>query len=278
MRVSVPYRPLPRTPGCLCGAVGGSSGTQLVTGACAALHDDVGVVDGQIFSLCQSTKYTMQAQHVVLIDQDNVRAASGWPVAHAFRERVVVWAKSATAGGPAAVIIEVDEKHRHQRGSSQQHAERKAQRTHAIGEHVVANFLGSMWRADDGIVRDVEWWLRRPEVTSVLVISSDKQVRRRCSEVKQRLGNDGAVVPTRLRFDTSEAFGLMLPSLPAAAAPAAPAPAMVAPPSGALGEFVRWIEEDKPGPTLTASDVVHAGERSRLQKIGKPKRKLGVKR
>ena len=237
-------------------------------------------------SLNNTPKY-MQTQHVVLIDQDNVRAASGWPVPHAFRERVVVWAKSAAAGGPAAVVIEVDEKtkHKQRKGSSQQHTERKAQRTHAIGKHVVANFLGSMWRADDGIVRDVEWWLRRPEVTSVLVISSDKQVRRRCSEVKQRLGNDGAAAPSRLRFDTSEAFGLMLPSLPAAAAaaaapaaPAAPAPAMVAPPNGALGEFIRWIEEDKPGPTLTASDVVHAGERSRLQKIGKPKRKLGVKR
>ena len=210
--------------------------------------------------------------HVVLIDQDNVRAASGWPVAHAFRERVVVWAKSAAAGGPAAVIIEVDEKHKRKSSS-----ERKPQRTHTIGEGVVANFLGTMWRADDGIVRDAEWWLRRSEVTAVLVISSDKQVRRRCSEVKQRLGNDATAAPSRLRFDTSEAFGLMLPTLPAATAATSLAPAMAAP-GGTLGEFVRWIEEDKPGPTRTASDVVHAGERSRLQKIGKPNRKLGVKR
>ena len=38
----------------------------------------------------------------------------------------------------------------------------------------------SRWRADDGIVRDAEWWMRRPEVASVLVVSSDKVVRRRC--------------------------------------------------------------------------------------------------
>ena len=212
---------------------------------------------------------------IVLIDQDNVRAASVWPVAHAFRERVVVWAKSAAAGSPAAVIVEVDEKHK-RKGSSA--GERKPQRTHTVGECVVANFLGTKWRADDGIVRDVEWWLRRSEVTSVLVISSDKQVRRRCSEVKQRLGNDATAAPSRLRFDTSEAFGLMLPALPPTAAAATPSTPSMPAPAGTLGEFVRWIEEDKPGPTRTASDVVHAGERSRLQKIGKPKRKLGVKR
>ena len=48
--------------------------------------------------------------------------------------------------------------------------------------------------------------------------------------------------------------------------------------TGALAEFAQWITEEQPGPLFTASDIVHAGERARLAKIGKPKRKLGVKR
>lgn len=228
----------------------------------------------------------MSSVNVVIVDQDNVRASAGWPNAKDFRERVLTWARSSAAGDPT-VIVEVDEK-THKKpcsssiaaGSSCDHR----QRARPIGERTIANFLGPKWRADDGIVRDAEWWLRRPETASVLVISSDKQVRRRCSEVKQRVNNIATSAP-KLRFETNEAFAMLLPAMPHAstastASTVAPTtrPPAVTLQTGALAEFAQWITEEQPGPLFTASDIVHAGERARLAKIGKPKRKLGVKR
>ena len=205
---------------------------------------------------------------VVLIDQDNVRAAAGWPDARLFRDRVTLWAKACSE--PTVIVVEVDEKkkqsssNKKQKGSLSEHR----QRTRAIGANVVANFLGPRWQADDGIVRDLEWWLLQQQgaLTGLLIVSSDRQVRRRCSEVKQRLPASAAV-----RYETGDAFALALP--PLASTTAGTATDVACTLDGPLAVFTAWIEREQPGPTQTASEIVHAGERSRLGK-----RKLGVYR
>jgi hypothetical protein len=179
---------------------------------------------------------------VVLIDQDNVRAAAGWPDARSFRQSVLLWAKD-YCGANTAVILEVDElKHKKSRPT--------AQRAQMLDERVAATFLGPRWRADDGLVRDVEWWM--PRSSAVLVVSSDKLVRRRCADVKQRLSDPSC----QLRYETGEAFAMQLPTavgehrLGSTCVPATTAP---------LADFVAWIEREQPGPQRTAADFSRGG-------------------
>ena len=223
---------------------------------------------------------------VVLIDQDNCRAACNWPAGRAMRDRICLWAGAARrsrdpAAADAVVVVEVDERRKAPRGEQ---AEAR-QRARPLGEGVVAAFSGPRWRADDCIVRDLEWWLGFPGVESVLCVTSDKQVRRRCSEARQRLASrsGGAVDLGRVRFETGEAFALQLPPPPStphatshgdAEAPLALAPAVPGTAGGAIARFAHWIETEQPGPQRTAFEAAHAGS---IDRRGS-KRKLGSRR
>ena len=209
---------------------------------------------------------------VVLLDQDNVRAAMGWPGSRAFRNRVCRWAMDRGE----VVVVEVDERQR---------SERQRPHAHTLTHpRVCAVFTGALWRADDGIVRDVEWWLSRPQTKSALVISSDKLVRRRCAEVKQRVCAQQA---KSLRFDTGESFAFLLRNAsglddfaPATAAQATTGEQKQQQDSidggtACTSEFVNWIESaEQLRPRFTAAEHVHSGA---IQRRG-TKRKLGVKR
>ncbi len=224
--------------------------------------------------------------HVVVIDQDNVRASMRWPAPRDFRDAVCRWANS-TPG--ALVLIAVDERRRapsrpqqqqqQQQGDGLRPGVHERQRCLPLSNSVLATFSGPRWCADDVIARDTEWWLRKCSGCRVLVVSSDRQVRRRCREAQQRLGA-GA-----LSFETGEALGMQLtgpracgssaPPPQSASAASAPAPAR----SAAAVEFADWVQTEQPRPFRTASEVVHAGERERsVPGIGKKRRKLGVKR
>ena len=234
---------------------------------------------------------------IVIIDQDNARASAGWPVARAFRDRV----NRAYALDPrhsrTVVIIAVDERRNGgKRGAAD--GERQHVRCHSISPRIVAAFSGQRYRADDLIARDAEWWSSRAEVASVLAVSSDKLVRRRCNEIKSRSNGCG-----RVRFETGEHFAVLLPAEGAAPiAPTAPTASIAAEastsaattdaPADAMAtaatasaiagsidaivkEYIGWVQTEQPGPAKTASDVAHAGEKAR--QVGK-KRKLGVYR
>ena len=232
---------------------------------------------------------------LVIVDQDNVRAAMGWPSGKEFRERCLRWAAAQRA--PMILLIEVDEGRR---------SERSGPHARLVGQHALVVYSGPRWRADDGIVRDVEWWLPRLDAaSSVLVVSADKLVRRRCADVKQRV----AARAGRVRFESGEAFGYTLPDKEggpreqAADAPPTPAedgeptdvqakpldgqgtsaalpPPAAAPVAELCQAFLVWINETQPRPTHTASTFVHG---ARLQLPGQPqkrgsKRRLGAYR
>ena len=205
---------------------------------------------------------------VVLLDQDNIRASAGWPPAKPFRERI---GRYYALHDPTKkiVIIAVDE---HKRSSDGDAAPIRARQ---LGPRVVAAFSGPKYRADDLIARDCEWWSKRPEVSDILVVSSDKLVRKRCGEVKNRHRE------LRLRFDTGEAFALMLPPEHGGGASSGAVPEVTAVPSPsanrvelAVDEFMAWIESEKPGPSKSATEVALAGEIARQG----TKRKLGKRR
>ncbi len=198
--------------------------------------------------------------NLVLIDQDNVRAAMGRQPGAAFRERVRRW--GAAQPIPTLVLVEVDESKR---------SERAGVHARLDDDRNVVLFSGPRWRADDGIVRDLEWWLPRigPQ-SAVLVVSSDKLVKRRCNEVKQRLA------PTcRLRYEMAESFGFQIPigssEVMVGTSTQSPLNAFV---SSMRDEFVSWINESQPRPSQTASAFVHGGG---VQRRGS-KRRLGVYR
>ena len=245
-----------------------------------------------------SEESTMASQsRIILIDQDNVRASMGWPPARAFRDRLAHNHSLDPMHASTAMIIEVDER-RHSSGNGRDNQSANL-RARQIAPHVVISFSGPRLRADDLIARDVEYWGRQPSVTEVLVVSSDKLVRRRCGEAKARARND-----LRLRFETGEAFALLMPpeaaatsggggtvaprAPPTEAAPAASdaeaAPAnisavaattaSVSALASAAAEFAAWVEREQPGPSKSAQDVSMAGEKSRKGN----KRKLGVYR
>ena len=52
-------------------------------------------------------------------------------------------------------------------------------RARSLGPRVVVSYSGAKLSADDLIARDCEWWGARGDVSTLLVISSDKLVRRR---------------------------------------------------------------------------------------------------
>ena len=136
-------------------------------------------------------------QLVVFVDADNVRASMGWPGSLVFRQAVQRWAMSSSSSGPdQLVIIGVDG---------------RTERQHAFemegGGSVLVTFSGARWKADDTIVRDVAWWLGSCSA-SLLVVSSDKLLRKRCREQAQLVGTGG--VGTRLRFETGDAFACCL--------------------------------------------------------------------
>ena len=126
-------------------------------------------------------------------------------------------------------------------------------------------------------------------MADVLVVSSDKLVRRRCSEGKSR-----AASGLRLRFETGEAFRLLLPAASGDGAVLAPFPPSArvadaladAPPveelaqalaqelapaaradgasesaagGGALAEYLAWVQREQPGPVKSAADVARGG-------------------
>lgn len=221
--------------------------------------------------------------NLVIIDQDNVRAAMGWLAGRDFRECVRRWVAAQPPGTLA--LVEVDEGKR---------SERSGPHVRLDGDLSLVIYSGPRWRADDGIVRDVEWWMAKLDASAnVLVVSSDKLVRRRCADVKSRLGFQG-----RLRYESGEAFGYLLPvsasSVSEAAAPTASSdeaatvtvsvaelPAVEASPAGvdaslahARQGFLRWVNETQPRPSQTASAFVHAGAQQRRGS----KRRLGVYR
>ena len=76
-----------------------------------------------------------------------------------------------------------------------------------------------------------------------------------------------------MRFETGEAFSYAMPPDGAAGGDASGGGDGAAA-AAAVAEFVGWIEREKPGPAKSASDVSHAGEKSRQG----TKRKLGVRR
>ena len=204
--------------------------------------------------------------NVVLVDQDNVRAGMGWPAGQDFRQRVCAWAAALPV--ETIVIIEVDERKR---------SESRCPRARQVKEScVLIVYSGAQWRADDGIVRDAEWWLSQQHVANVQAITSDKLVRRRCSDVKHRLGCE-----VKLRFESAEAFGFGLPAVPelpsTSEGPSVPLPLIsnsFTPKSseGAVPKFLAWIESELPRPTKTAAEFIHSGERQRRGS----KRRLGV--
>ena len=236
------------------------------------------------------------SSRIILVDQDNVRASAGWPPARAFRDRLARAHLLDPIHSYTAMIVEVDER-RHSTGNSCDNNQSVSLRARHIAPHVALSFSGPRLRADDLIARDVEYWGRQPSVTDVLVVSSDKLVRRRCGEAKNRVGGH-----LRLRFETGEAFAMLMPSeagaTPCADAPPSAPPAeaatdaanVEAPPAGtaadapiaataaglasAVAEFVAWVERKQPGPSKSAQDVSMAGEKSRKGN----KRKLGVYR
>ena len=194
--------------------------------------------------------------NLVLIDQDNVRAAMGRFPGAAFRERVRQWA--AAQPEPTLVLVEVDEG---------KHSDRAGVHARLDDERNVVLFSGPRWRADDGIVRDVEWWLPRMAPTGVvLVVSSDKLVKRRCSEVRQRLAPSG-----RIRYESAEGFGFQFPAISSAVTTPTNAPLEVSV-AQLRDEFVKWINESQPRPSQTASAFVHAG----VQQRRGTKRRIGV--
>ena len=225
---------------------------------------------------------------MLILDQDNARACMGWVPGRQFRDAVCCWA---SAQSPSLlVIIEIDEgKHK---GSTE---ERKAPRARSlVGDRVLAVYSGSRWRADDGVVRDTEWWLSRPSTANLLVVTSDKLVRRRCNEAKQR-----ATPQARVRFESSEAFSMLLrdpapdpapppdhmaasgvdaaPMSTSQLSPGAPVSGTDAQLSAAgvnspMCEFLAWINEECPGPQRTASQVVHGGA-PRVQRGTKRRRR-----
>ena len=212
------------------------------------------------------------ALHIVLIDQDNVRASLGWPSAKPFRERLLRTYALDAQHRDTVLVIHVDERrHKHPPPSG-------GVRAYVLGSRAATSFAGAHFRADDLIARDCEWWGARPDVASVLIVSSDKLVRRRCNEVKSRIAG------LRLRFETGEAFALLLPADRGGTAAEHPPHQASAESAGAargtaacttaVEQYVAWVEREKPGPLKLASDVALAGEKSRQG----TKRKLGVRR
>jgi hypothetical protein len=205
---------------------------------------------------------------ITILEQDNIRGAMGWPVGREFRACVARWAASRPDG--VRVVIEIDERRRH---TSTQSSSQNPRASCFSGGRVVAVYSGSRMRADDSIVRDTEWWLARSDVARVLVVSSDKLVRRRCREARDRVGGGKLVT-----FESGDAFASQLCDVPEIAHEAAPAAALEAevasPGEDATAVFAAWIDQEQPTPHLTAFELVHAAERGRRGS----KRKLGVYR
>lgn len=147
------------------------------------------------------------AGRIVLCDADNVRGALGWPTSASFRNSVQRWASKSVE--TSLVVIAGD-------------GRKGAQHACAIDASysVLRTFSGGRWKADDTIVRDVAWWLRKSSNLTICVISSDKQLRSRC----RKAGNEAAAagegqkdevsmrqgaVP-KLVFESSETFACWL--------------------------------------------------------------------
>ncbi|KAL1526509.1 hypothetical protein AB1Y20_015219 [Prymnesium parvum] len=133
---------------------------------------------------------------IVLCDADNVRAGMGWPTCTAFRHAAYNWARRERASSPQTLLLIAADGR-----TEAQHACAAAE-----AEGVVLTFSGTRWKADDAIVRDCGWWLTHSEA-GLLVVSSDKQLRRRCREMESLARGSGG---GRLRFESSEAFAFAL--------------------------------------------------------------------
>ena len=143
---------------------------------------------------------SIMAESVVLIDADNVRASMGWPTSALFRNTVFRWAQHQRQVTPhVLVVIAVDGR------TEKQHA--------CVAkevEGVLLTFSGARCKADDTIARDCSWWMAESEAR-VLVISSDKQLRKRCREAVS-FAEMSRRAAGRLRLENSEAFASVLPT------------------------------------------------------------------
>ena len=162
---------------------------------------------------------------VVIVDADNVRAALSWPSRTEFQRSVAQWGSTETV--PTAVILAVD-------GGSDCHAT-------FLSPSVVVTTSGR-WRADDTIVRDVGWLCANGQ-RDILVVSSDKLLRKRCRAARLQPSNQ------RLRFEASEAFAGLLPAMRTAPPPDTSGDAIPH-----LVRLVRWIVEERPGPRTAAAE------------------------
>ena len=142
---------------------------------------------------------------VIVLDQDNARASAGWPHQKEFRERVARCFALDPGHVNTLVVIAVDERRRGKTGNDDPPPPVRAR---TIGNRVVVAFSGPRMRADDLIARDIEWFGKRADVESILVVSSDKLVRRRCGEIRTR------VRELQMRFETGEAFAMALKTAP----------------------------------------------------------------
>ena len=162
---------------------------------------------------------------VVIVDADNVRATLSWPSRTVFQRRVAHW--GSTEPVPTAVILAVD-------GGSGNSAK-------LLSPNVVMTTSGR-WRADDTIVRDVGWLFANGQ-SDILVVSSDKLLRKRCRAARMQPGGQ------RLRFEASEAFAGLLPAIGTA-----PAPETSGDATPCLARLVTWIVEQHPNPSTAAAE------------------------
>ena len=165
------------------------------------------------------------APRVVIVDADNVRAALSWPSRTGFQRSVAQWGSTETVS--TAVILAVD-------GGSDCNAA-------FLSPGVVVTTSGR-WRADDTIVRDVGWLFANGQ-RDILVVSSDKLLRKRCRAARSQPGSQ------RLRFEASEAFAGLLPAMRTA-----PPPETSGDATPRLVRLVRWIEEERPDPRTAAAE------------------------
>lgn len=220
-------------------------------------------------------------EEAVLIDACNVRASMGWPARALFDAAIARWS---AARPPTAVAVVVAD------GGGDHGA-------HVLGATATAVTSGPRWSADDVIMRDVRWCaalqhstpLREPDApptrysgadrrwaehggdgVCILVVTSDKLLRRRC-----RHAHGAVSTQSRLRFESAEAFGAGLHLRDTAEVPPrrradAASPANAAPLPGSDGErssssaalqrYAAHVASD-PRPTSTAKSFCRAARR-----------------
>ena len=220
-------------------------------------------------------------EEAVLIDACNVRASMGWPARDLFDAAIARWS---AARPPTAVAVVVAD------GGGDHGA-------HALGATAMAVTSGPRWSADDVIMRDVRWCAAPEHSTPLheldaphtryssadrrwaehggdgvclLVVTSDKLLRRRCRHAH------GAVPSrSRLRFESAEAFGAGLHlrdtaevpprrrSDAASPADAAPLPSSDGERTGSSAALLRYAAHvaSDPRPPSTAKSFCRAARR-----------------